>query len=380
MSLKYWQFSVLLAAMTISPLAAQAEIVQRQVIEAVQAQPGNDGNDGADVLSLAADNACGGRQVRMQASALGLDAATYIAMKADLARQVVSKAPIVVVIERCPKPGAGGLPEASRLGRCEGASCKDGKARLYLDKNFAPARQGEAQYQLLMPLPPGKVAGTWDVDIYEREGRIRYVSTHVDGPDYLYAKPVLSYISYHVDGQVRTEVPMNAQGQNNGVASRYYPDGSLAARGAWRNGLREGVHRTYHQKEGRLQQAAQYHAGVLADGVIETFNDEGKVVRRMPVRDGMANGEVLSYTDDGVLVSSRSYAKGMANGLSTWFFQDGQTSLAGQYVDDRPVGEHLDYRPDGTLASKQVYSEKGVLLSEQQFAPSQHAEQKGKQE
>lgn len=346
------------------PATARLEIVQRQVVSAMVEAPDS---TGFDLLELAVDNACGGRQVRMHASALGMDETSYAAMKTELATQVRQQAPIVLVIDRCPKPGADVIPVVLRLGRCDGAACDDGKARLYLDKNFAPAPQDNAWYQLIMPLPPGKVAGTWEVEMYEREGRIRYVSTHVDGPDYLYAKPVLGYTSYHVNGQVRTEVPMDGQGRQHGVASRYFDDGSLAARGEWRNGRREGVHRTYHHQEGRLQEAAEYRAGVLVDGVLETFSQEGKVVKRMRVRDGLADGEVRSYNDDGVLLSSRSFVKGKANGLSTWFFQDGKVSQSGHYVDNIPSGEHLDYRPDGSLAGKRVYGDKGVVLSDEQY-------------
>lgn len=346
------------------PASARPEIVQRQVVTAIAEAP-----DGAsfDVLTLAADHACGGRQLRMQASVLGMDEASYADMKADLAKQIREQAPVVVVIDRCPKPGAAGIPVALRLARCDRVTCDDGKARLYLDKNFSPAPQDNAWYQLLMPLPPGKVAGTWQVEIHEREGRIRYVSTHVDGPDFLYAKPVLGYTSYHVNGQVKTDVPMDAQGRQHGVASRYFDDGTLAARGEWRNGLREGVHRTYHHQQGRPQETVEYRTGVLVDGVLETFNQEGKVVKRMRVREGLVDGEVLSYGDDGVLLSNRSFVKGKANGPSSWFFPDGKVSQSGHYVDNIPSGEHIDYRPDGSLAGKRIYGDKGVMLSDEQF-------------
>ncbi len=52
------------------PALASAEIEQRQVVTAIAAAPGG------DVLTLASDSGCGGRQVRMDARSVGLDAGT----------------------------------------------------------------------------------------------------------------------------------------------------------------------------------------------------------------------------------------------------------------------------------------------------------------
>ncbi|MEG1329053.1 MAG: hypothetical protein RSD99_29385, partial [Janthinobacterium sp.] len=160
---------VLLATL-LWPALASAEIEQRQVVSAIQSEPGK---GGGDVLTLASDSGCGGRQVRMDARSVGLDAAQYAAMKQQLAPLIRDATPLLMRILSCPAPGAAAaMPEVSKLGGCEPQACADGKARLYLNDNL---RRGEvkehARYALVVPLPPGKTPGTWQVDVFHvREG------------------------------------------------------------------------------------------------------------------------------------------------------------------------------------------------------------------
>ena len=55
----------LFGGMLLLPALAHAEIVQRQVITAIQAAPGS-----GDVLTVADDTGCGGRQLRMDAASI----------------------------------------------------------------------------------------------------------------------------------------------------------------------------------------------------------------------------------------------------------------------------------------------------------------------
>src|SRR5471032_3244783 len=136
--------AILMAALLL-PGLAQAEIVQRLVITGMGLEPDS---QGADVLTVAADTACGGRQVRMDARSVGLDEAAYAALKTTLAGQVKDGLPMLLTLASCPvgETGDMAVPIARKLAACrrdgaEAGACADGRARLYLQAQFLPVTQ-----------------------------------------------------------------------------------------------------------------------------------------------------------------------------------------------------------------------------------------------
>ncbi|MCC7596299.1 toxin-antitoxin system YwqK family antitoxin [Janthinobacterium sp. FW305-129] len=356
-----------LGAMLLLPVLAQAEIVQRQVVSAIQAEPGK---GGGDVLTLAGDSGCSGRQVRMDARSVGLDAAQYAAMKQQLAPLIREATPLLMRIRSCPAPGAAlAMPEVSKLGGCEPQACADGKARLYLNHNLSRGEvMEEARYALVVPLPPGKLPGTWQVEIYHvREGEPKRLTGQVDAPDYLRGKLVGNYSMYYPHGQLEMLVEQDGRGVQEGVQTRYYPDGQVSMRGSWRNGVQEGEEQTYHQS-GKLIESRTYRNGARADGVVETFDENGKLRTRMTRVKGETDGELLLFYPDGTVESRSQHVNGIMTGPSTGYFPDGRVRSTVSYVDGKPAGDSVEYYPDGKVASKRTHSGHYVLRSEQRFS------------
>ncbi|NVI83586.1 toxin-antitoxin system YwqK family antitoxin [Janthinobacterium sp. BJB401] len=356
----------LLGVMLLLPALAHAEIEQRQVVSAIKATP-----DG-DVLTLASDSGCGGRQVLMDAVSVGLDAQQYAAMKQQLARLIRDKTPLLMRIKFCPAPGnvgALGMPEVGKLVGCEPQACADGKARLYLNHNLTRGEVKEhARYALVVPLPPGKTRGTWQVEVvHAREGEPKRLIGEVNDPDYLRGKLVGNYSMYYPHGQVEMQVEQDGRGVQEGVQTLYRPEGQISMRNTWRNGVQEGEQRTYHDT-GKLNEASQYVNGARADGVVETFDEDGKLRTRMTQVKGQTEGELLLFYPDGTVESRSRYENGIQSGPSTGYFPDGKVQRTTQYVDDKPAGDSVEYYPDGTVASKRSHSGHFVLRSEQRFS------------
>lgn len=240
---------------------AQAEIVQRQVVTAISSVAEN------DVLTLVADSGCGGRQVRMDAASLGLAPASYAAMKVELAGLL--GAPILLTLDACPAE-KNVILQVSKLERCEPQTCSDGKARLYLNHNLSQAEsKAQARYAVVVPLPPGKQAGTWQVEIFHvKENEPRRLSGQVDAPDYLQGKLVGSYAVYYPYGGLEMQVEQDAPG--SGRFSRYRQDGKLLMRGSWRNG----------------RQGGSGPVTMGGDGEVESFDENGKLIARTRMRGG----------------------------------------------------------------------------------------------
>ena len=358
-----------LGAMLLWPALAHGEIVQRQVITAITAAPGS-----GDILTVAEDTGCGGRQLRMDAASVGLNAEQYGVMKAELANMIRDRNPLLVRLRTCPAPDqakaeAESIPVIHMLRGCD-AHCADGKARLYLNHNLSRGEVMEhARYALVLPLPPGKVPGTWQVRIYHvREGEPKRLIGQVDAPDYLRGKLVGNYSMYYPHGQVEMQVAREGRSVQEGVQTLYYPDGKVSMRSTWRNGVQEGEEQAYHQS-GKLIESRTYRNGARADGLVATFDEHGKLRTRMTQIKGQAEGELLLFYPDGKVESRSQYVNGIKTGPATAYFPDGKVRSTGSYVDGKPAGESVEYYPDGKVASKHTHSGHYVLRSEQRFSP-----------
>ena len=104
-----------------------------------------------------------------------------------------------------------------------------------------------------------------------------------------------------------------------------------------------------------------------ADGLAETFDEDGKLRTRMTYVDGQLEGELLTFYPDGTVASRSLMTKGKFNGLSTYYYRDGKMRSTINQVNDAPDGEEREYHPDGRLAGVRVYSDHGVLRSERQY-------------
>ena len=343
----------LLGAMLLLPVLTQAEIVQRQVITAIAAAPGS-----GDVLTVADDTGCGGRQVRMDAASLGLSAEQYGVMKAELANMMRDRNPVLMRLRACPAPdraGADAIPVIHMLRGCD-AHCADGKARLYLNHNLSGGEAMEsARYALVLPLPPGKTPGTWQVDVaHVREGEPKRLTGQVDAPDYLRGKLVGNYSMYYPHGQLEMQVEQEGRGVREGVQTQYRPNGQLALRARWRNGVQQNTPDRSHDR-------------VHADGLVETFDTDGKLRTRTTKVKGRPD-ELLLFYPDGAVESRSQYVNGIITGPSIGYFPDGKVQRTTHYVDGQPAGESVEYYPDGKVASKRTHSGRNILRSEQRFS------------
>jgi antitoxin component YwqK of YwqJK toxin-antitoxin module len=365
------KLNYLLGTMLLLPALAHAEIVQRQVVTAIQAAPGS---IGGDVLTVADDTGCGGRQLRMDAPSLGLSEEQYGVMKIELANMIRDRNPLLVRLHACPAPDradakAEAIPVIHMLRGCD-AHCADGKARLYLNHNLSRGEAMEqARYALVLPLPPGKTPGTWQVEIYHvREGEPKRLIGQVNNPDYLRAKLVGNYSMYYPHGQVEMQVERDGRGVQEGVQTLYHPDGKVSMRNTWRNGVQEGEEeQTYHQN-GKLIESRTYRNGARTDGLVETFDQDGKLRTRMTQVKGQTEGELLLFYPDGNVESRSQYDNGIMTGPSTGYFPDGKVQRTTNYVNGKPADDSVEYYADGKVASKRTHSGHFVLRSEQRYS------------
>ncbi|MDO8033049.1 toxin-antitoxin system YwqK family antitoxin [Janthinobacterium sp. SUN128] len=353
----------LLGASLLWPALSQAEIVQRQVLTAIAAEQDS---EGGDVFTIAGTTACGGKQIRMDARSVNLDEAPYEALKVQLAERMRARTPMLVTLKKCPEDAS--VPIVRQIAACTPAACADGRARLYLHERFYPIEQENAPNVLLLPLPKGKLPGTWKVEIVSVAGHKLRLSGQVNRADYAQGELVGGYVSYYPDGKIEKQVAQDGQGRQDGVTSLYRADGSLESRGNWRHGLPEGTHQQYHAT-GQLREASVYRDGKRVDGPVQTFDENGKLSTSYVLRDGRMEGELLSYFPDGKLSNRTQVSKGKFNGSTTDYYPDGSIHSNMTQRNDLPVGEALEFYPDGKVQTRQQYGDDGGLLSIQRYSP-----------
>lgn len=353
----------MLGASLLWPAPAQADIVQRQVVTAIAAEPDS---EGGDVYTIAGTTACGGRQIRMDGRSVNLDEVPYAALKVQLAEGMRAGTPMLVTLKQCPEDAS--VPIVRQIAACTPADCADGRARLYLHERFYPVEQENAANVLLLPLPKGKLPGTWKVDIFSVAGQQLRLSGQVNRADYAQGELVSGYITYYPNGKIEKQVAQDGQGRQDGVTSLFRADGSLESRGNWRHGLPEGTHRQYHAT-GKLREASVYRDGQRVDGPVQTFDANGKLSTSYVLRDGRMEGELLAYFPDGKVAGRTQVSKGKFNGSSTEYYPDGAVRASMTQVDDLPTGVALEFYPDGKVQSRQQYGDGGALRKLQRYSP-----------
>lgn len=361
--MKIKTLGAMLGASLLWPAPAQADIVQRQVVTAIAAEPDS---EGGDVYTIAGTTACGGKQIRMDGRSVNLDEAPYAALKVQLAEGMRAGTPMLVTLKQCPEDAS--VPIVRQIAACTPADCADGRARLYLHERFYPVEQENAANVLLLPLPKGKLPGTWKVAIFSVAGQQLRLSGQVNRADYASGELVGGYVTYYPDGKIEKQVAQDGQGRQDGVTSLFRADGSLESRGNWRHGLPEGTHRQYHAT-GKLREASVYRDGQRVDGPVQTFDANGKLSTSYVLRDGRMEGELLAYFPDGKVAGRTQVSKGKFNGSSTEYYADGAVRASLTQVDDLPTGVALEFYPDGKVQSRQQYGDGGALRKLQRYSP-----------
>ncbi|MEG2032719.1 MAG: hypothetical protein RR376_18885, partial [Janthinobacterium sp.] len=163
-----------------------------------------------------------------------------------------------------------------------------------------------------------------------------------------------NYSMYYPHGQLEMQVEQDGRGVQEGVQTQYRPDGQLALRASWRNGALESA-------------PGQPHDWVHADGLVETFDQEGKLSTRRTQVKGQPD-ELLLFYPDGTVESRSQYVNDIMTGPSTGYYPDGKVRRTSNYVNGKPAGESVEYYPDGKVASKRTHSGHYVLRSEQRFS------------
>ncbi len=199
-------------------------------------------------------------------------------------------------------------------------------------------------------------------------------------------------------------------GEPHGVMKDYYVNGQLLQELGYKNGVKDGVWKKYYA-DGKERQTATYVDGKL-DGEFKVYFEDGKPniegkyrddvkvgnwyfydsfgtlervqswVDGVMKKDQRFNGEDIKYYPSGIPKSKTTYKNGKKNGVWEEYFDVGewktktvpgdpkfqtepeeveylegqQISAKGKYVNGELNGEVIHYKMDGSILSKEQYS------------------------
>lgn len=142
----------------------------------------------------------------------------------------------------------------------------------------------------------------------------------------------------YIDGVLQPDAPETAKMR---VRRTVYADGSIKTLGGYRNGVKDGVHRSYDE-DGNVVSGAKYSLGtLLAEGVLD---DQGR-----------EQGLWVFYYSTGEKKAEGEYKDGKKIKEWKYYHRNGKMEQTGRYQNDLPVGFWRWYFDDGTVRREEEY-------------------------
>ena len=221
---------------------------------------------------------------------------------------------------------------------------------------------------------------------FDRQDRllktVPYVNGLEDGMSFAYdtTGTIIELVQYR-RGFVTSRERINRrdpEGRPNGLWKWFYEDGSLKEEGTFKNGLRNGIFKTY-DRQGNLLTIEKYVDDILQESAEEVarleyrrdFWPDGKVKTEATYRQGLPEGIRREYDREGNITTSYVFrqgillaegvldAAGLRQGFWKEFYPNGTIKSQGNYKDNLRIGVWEFYYPDGAIEQKGNFDSKG---------------------
>jgi len=151
------------------------------------------------------------------------------------------------------------------------------------------------------------------------------------------------------------------------VKRSLHSNGQIKTLGGFRNGVPDGVHRTY-DSTGSVISGAVYTMGILAaEGVTDpsgkkqgdwkTYYSNGQVKSEGRYVDNLKDGIWKYYHQNGVIEQTGRYIRGLQEGEWRWYYDSEALRLSVYYYKGERDGESVEYDFDGNVIASGSYLE-----------------------
>ncbi len=177
------------------------------------------------------------------------------------------------------------------------------------------------------------------------------------------------YEYQYENGVLQSYVNLNLAGDTvahsyakNGVleVSTHYPDGTLEAKGSFRNGEKHGMW-NYFYSNGKLSQVRHYENGESV-GEVKSYYPDGKPKSVLFYQNNMAQGKYISYFRNDSISEQGFYENNEKAGTWTSFYPNGKKKSQERYSAGVLTGYQYYFYADGLLSNRQLYSD-GIMVA-----------------
>ena len=118
-------------------------------------------------------------------------------------------------------------------------------------------------------------------------------------------------VSYHPNGKVAVEAPYK-NGVLDGVLRTFFDNGNVWQTMGYKDGDEEGISMTYFEN-GKKKKKETFKGGVLF-GAVEEYSEEGKLQRSIPYEDGQIHGVAKIFDEKGGVIEEMTFDRGLRHG------------------------------------------------------------------
>jgi antitoxin component YwqK of YwqJK toxin-antitoxin module len=217
--------------------------------------------------------------------------------------------------------------------------------------------------------------------LYYSDGVLKSEGSYAD------TVPIGIHKFYDTEGKFRTAAVFDSagirtaagkftsDGKRVGAWKEFFADGSIKAKGEYKNDQRHGPWEFYFP-DGSIEQKGIYNSG-KPNGNWQWYYRNRKLRRSGTYRNGSEHGEFIEYTQIGDTLSFGYYSEGykqgewvrkvngrkfvypynygMKDGTAREYYSDGTLAFEGGYVSDMPDGEHVYFYPNGNVKLRASY-------------------------
>lgn len=141
---------------------------------------------------------------------------------------------------------------------------------------------------------------------------------------------------YYDDGTLKAKVPVNAEGQKEGIAK-------------------------YYDEQGNLEKTSNYKNDLL-NGEMCTYYPSGQLSNVSNFKNGLGEGSVIEYFENGQVMATGEYSKGMQNGLFVTYYENGNKKFEWIYEQGHRISL-VDYERDGSVKAASIKLTAGLKSS-----------------
>lgn len=190
-------------------------------------------------------------------------------------------------------------------------------------------------------------------------------------------KPIGNWYYYHPQGNLHLIVPLNMQGEKDGVLKKYDVfTNNLIEETTYTKNIENGIQKKYF-KSGEIEQMIRYKDGKMIDTVVNYYRG-GQTMDIIPLKDNLRDGIATTYYENGQLKISTPFTAGELNGLYQTYHENGKLSVKVAVEKGVITGEKKSYYPNGQLEYEYPFKNDKVDGAFKKYYPNGQVEEEGK--